>query len=105
MTARLSSAVSSWSPVRAASAGVVLAAACLVIGFGLARLTSPGVAEAGRAVPSADIGDAAVLEGDPATSDVRFHPAAPTDHLVVVEVSVSVCGGRSVGTGVSNAEP
>ena len=96
--------VSSWNWARALWAGLVLGLASLAIGFGLGQLTAPGGAEAGTSGVRTDIGDAAVLERGAPPAGPRHDEVAPTDHLVVVQVSVSVCGSRSVGTGVLVAD-
>ena len=79
----------------------VMGVSALVLGVGLARLTSGAaslgaapVAAAPETVPvETEIGDAVV-----ATRRGPFQPA-PVEHLMVVQVSVTVCGHRSVGTG------
>ena len=106
LTRQLSS--TSWNGRRLMGSAVVVAIALLAVGTSAARLFTPdrvaaesGPTQVAGAVelapddgPETEIGDAvaSVREGP-------FEPA-PTEHLTVVHVSVSVCGARSTGSGI-----
>lgn len=98
--------VSSWNWRRAVLVGLVVTGACLTVGVGLGGLVAPDGRLAPEAVAAAGAPAATPTEIADAIATRRhrsFEPA-PTEHLVVVEVSVNVCGARSVGTGVVVAE-
>lgn len=97
---------SSWNWRRLVAVGAMVAGASLVVGVALGGLIAPGGRFGPEAVgaadpsspPPTDIGDAVV-----ARRSGSLEPA-PTEHLVVVEVSANVCGTRSAGTGVLVAD-
>jgi hypothetical protein len=103
------SAASSWNGRRLIASALVVALALLGLGVGVADLVVPDTV-------AADSGPAAIVAGAVETAPeteiadavaaVRAGPfvPAPTEHLTVVHVSVSVCGARSTGSGVVIAE-
>jgi S1-C subfamily serine protease len=108
---------SSWTSRRLIGAGAAVAVSALAIGIGLGRLLAPVSATAtvptvvaGAMLEASDgpIGEGTAPETDIAdavsvTRDGELTPA-PTENLVVVQVSVSVCGSRSSGSGVLVAD-
>jgi Trypsin-like peptidase domain len=103
----------SWTTQRLLGSGVVVAVVALVVGTGLGRLLAPSTVAAsgvvatevagaievpGTPAPETEIADAASLR--------RNGPSepAPTGQLVVVQVSVSACDARSLGSGVVVAD-
>ena len=107
-------AASSWTNQRLIAAGVVVAVGALAVGIGIGRLFAPDSVAATTMLPTVVAG--AVVEapetGQPevdiadavsVTRDSLLTPA-PTANLIVVQVSVSVCGTRSSGSGVVVAD-
>jgi S1-C subfamily serine protease len=108
---------SSWTSRRLIGAASVVAVSALAIGVGLGRLLTPVSATA--TVPTVVAGavleasDVTTAEGAAPETDIaeaasvarngEFTPA-PTESLVVVQVSVSACGSRSSGSGVLVAD-
>lgn len=108
----------SWSTQRLLGAALVMTGALFVIGLGVATLVPPptqaaepapvppadavvsGEVERGAGTDEAatDIGDALSVERNGALTP------ASVEHLTVVQVSVSVCGARGVGSGVVVAD-
>ena len=93
------SAASSWNRRRLVASALVVALDLLGLGVGVAGLLTPDSVAAGdptaavlgatEVAPETEIGDAAA-----AVREGPFAPA-PTAHLTVVHVSVSVCGRSS----------
>ncbi len=109
----------SWTSLRLIGAGAVVAVVALALGIALGRLLAPSTVAASGAVPAEVTG--VVIAGPdvhrPATDPPRTEIAdavslrrngssepAPTDQLVVVQVSVSACDARSLGSGVVVAD-
>jgi hypothetical protein len=98
-------ASSSWNGRRLVASALVVTLAMLGLGVGVAGLVVPDTVAA-RSAPETDVAGAAELAPETEIGDavvaVREGPfePAPTEHLTVVHVSVSVCGVRSTGSGV-----
>lgn len=99
----------SWSTQRLLTAALVMTIALATAGLAAATLVPPptqaatpappgGVETPSSAGPETAIGDAVTVE-----RNGRLRPAA-VEHLTVVQVSVSTCGVRNVGSGVVVAE-
>jgi len=102
----------SWTGGRLVFVGAFMAVALLFLGLGLGRLFTPDAVAADSSHPFTEV--AGVHEHAPdatpeiadAVAAVRRGPftPAPTDHLAIVQISVSVCGARSIGSGVVVAD-
>jgi len=109
-TGELSS--TSWNGRRLIGTAGFVAVALLVLGLGLGRLFTPNAVSADSGPVETEV--AGVVESAPvpeteiadAVAAVREGPlaVAPTEHLTVVQISVSVCGARSTGSGVVVAD-
>lgn len=100
------SAATSWTARRLIGVGGLTAVAAFVVGIALAQIMTPGPGPGPAPVAAADpVAPPEVAIGDAVTATRRgpFTPA-PVEDLVVVRVSVSVCGTRSMGSGVVVAE-
>lgn len=109
----------SWSTQRLLGAALVMTGALFVLGLGIATLVPPPTQAAEPAPPPPGVGPqvAGEIERPPAsdepTTDIgdavsverngALTPAS-VEHLTVVQVSVSVCGSRGVGSGVVVAD-
>lgn len=100
---------SSWNSSRLVATAGVVALSTLVVGLGLANLFAPSTVGAVDSVPTAVAGavleppETDIAEAVAVTREGSFEPA-PSEHLTVVRVSVSVCGFRSSGSGVVVAD-
>jgi hypothetical protein len=106
---------SSWNGHRLLATALVVAIAALVGGTAAASLFTSDTVAAGNG-SAGDTAVAGAVEFAPgaeveteigdAVAAVREGPfvPAPTEHLTVVQVSVSVCGARSTGSGVVVAD-
>lgn len=104
---------SSWNNRRLVASALVISLAVLTLGIGVAGLLNPSsvaaeatsppeVAGVVETNPSAEV-ETEIGEAAAARRSGPFDPA-PTSHLTVVHLSVSVCGSRSTGSGVVVAD-